>query len=75
MGYTVILEQEPDGGYVISVPALPGCVSQGDTRDEAISNIREAIVLYIEHLRSRNEDIPKEVSTEHVEIDDRDFGT
>ena len=38
MRYTVILEQESDGGYVASVPALPGCVSQGDTRDEVMKN-------------------------------------
>ena len=48
MGYTVILEREPDGGYVVSVPALPGCITQGDTRDEALANIREAIEVYIE---------------------------
>jgi len=43
--YTVVLEQEEDGGYVVSVPALPGCVSQGDTRTEALNNVREAIEL------------------------------
>ena len=48
MQYTVILEQEPDGGCVAVVPSLPGCVSQGDTREEAMANIREAIDLYIE---------------------------
>jgi len=48
MGYTVILEQEADGGYVVHTPALPGCVSQGDTREEALANIREAIQLYVE---------------------------
>lgn len=41
MRYTVVLEQEPDGGYVASVPALAGCVSQGDTRAEALANILE----------------------------------
>ena len=46
--YTVILEKEADGGYVAMVPALSGCVSQGDTRDEVIVNIREAAELYIE---------------------------
>ena len=40
MGYTVILEQEPDGGYVAHVPVLPGCVSQGETREEALVNIQ-----------------------------------
>jgi antitoxin HicB len=48
MRYTVILEREEDGGYVAVVPALPGCVSQGDTRDEAVRNVREAADLYIE---------------------------
>jgi predicted RNase H-like HicB family nuclease len=48
MNYPVILEQEPDGGYVAVVPALPGCVTQGDTRDEALTNVREAIGVYIE---------------------------
>jgi predicted RNase H-like HicB family nuclease len=42
MRYTVILEQEPDGGFVASVPALPGCVSWGDNRAQALRNIREA---------------------------------
>ncbi len=40
MRYTIILERESDGGYVASVPALPGCVSQGDNRDEAMTNIQ-----------------------------------
>ena len=48
MGYTVILEREPDGGYEVHAPSLPGCVSQGDTREEALANIREAMELYIE---------------------------
>ena len=48
MRYTVILEREADGGYVAIVPALPGCVSQGDTHDEVMKNIREAADLYIE---------------------------
>ena len=47
MRYTVVLEQEPDGGYVVSVPTLPGCVSQGDNRQDALRNIREAIALAI----------------------------
>ena len=69
MRYTVILEQEPDGGYVASVPALPGCVSQGDNRDEALSNIREAIDLYVEDCRDAGDPIPKEVGKEFIEVD------
>jgi predicted RNase H-like HicB family nuclease len=45
--YTVVLEQEPDGGYSVHVPALPGCASQGDTLEEALANIREAAELYL----------------------------
>src|SRR6266567_7136822 len=48
MRYTVILQKEDDGGYVVTVPILPGCVSQGDTRAEALRNIEEAIELYVE---------------------------
>ena len=58
MRYTVVLEKEPDGGYVASVPALPGCVSQGDTRAEALSNIREAIAVYLEDCRETGELVP-----------------
>ncbi|CAI1492299.1 HicB-like domain-containing protein [Thermococcus nautili] len=44
----VVLEPQPEGGYVAYVPALPGCVSQGETVEEALKNIREAIELYLE---------------------------
>jgi predicted RNase H-like HicB family nuclease len=69
MRYTVVLEQEPDGGYVVSVPALPGCVSQGDTRGEALSNIREAIALYLEDCRDAGDPIPIEAGKEFVEVE------
>ena len=68
MKYTVVLEREPDGGFVASVPLLPGCVSQGDNRDEAITNIREAIELYVEDCRSAGDPIPQEDSREYVEL-------
>ena len=60
MRYTVILEQEADGGYVATVPALPGCVSQGDTRDEVMRNIREAADLYIEDCIAAGDPVPTE---------------
>jgi predicted RNase H-like HicB family nuclease len=44
----IILEPSDEGGYTASVPTLPGCVSEGDTREEALANIREAIELYLE---------------------------
>jgi predicted RNase H-like HicB family nuclease len=68
MRYTVILEQEPDGGYVATVPALPGCVSQGDTRDEAMKNIREATDLYIEDCIAAGDPVPTEAGREYFEI-------
>lgn len=69
MSYTVILERETDGGYVASVPALPGCVSQGDTRQEVLDNIREAIQLYIEDCLDAGDPVPQEVGKEFVEIE------
>ena len=69
MRYTVVLEQEHDGGFVVSVPALPGCVSQGHTRAEALANIREAIALYIEDCREAGDLIPTEVGKEFIELE------
>ncbi|MDA8143869.1 MAG: type II toxin-antitoxin system HicB family antitoxin [Thermoplasmatales archaeon] len=68
MKYTVILEPQEEGGYTVTVPALPGCISEGDTREEAIENIKDAISGYIESLRKHGEPIPAEVSVE-VPID------
>ena len=48
MKLKIILEPSEEGGYTVYAPSLPGCISQGDTRDEALSNIREAIKLYLE---------------------------
>jgi predicted RNase H-like HicB family nuclease len=67
--YTAILVPEADGGFVVTVPALPGCVSQGDTRDEALRNIREAIAVYIEDCRAAGEELPTEAGREVVEIE------
>lgn len=69
MRYTVVLEQEPDGGYVVSVPALPGCVSQGDSRHEALANIREAIGLYLDDCRDAGDPVPIEAGREFVEVE------
>ena len=74
LGYTVVLEAEKDGGFVVSVPALPGCFTQGESRDEALKNVREAIAAYVEDLRARGEEIPVEVKTEteYLELSVRD---
>jgi len=56
--YGVVLAPEEDGGYSVAVPALPGCVSQGRTREEALSMIREAIELYLESLEAHGDPTP-----------------
>ena len=48
MKLQVILEPSEEGGFTVFVPSLPGCISEGDSRDEALSNIKEAIALYLE---------------------------
>lgn len=54
MNLRVVLRPDPeDGGYVVSCPALPGCHSQGETVEEALSNIREAIALCLDALNDR----------------------
>jgi predicted RNase H-like HicB family nuclease len=58
MQYTVIFEHEADGGYHATVPVLSGCHSQGETLDEAVANITEAICVYIESLRAHGEAVP-----------------
>ena len=47
MKYTIILEPQEEGGYTVTVPALPGCISEGDAKEEAIENIKDAISGYI----------------------------
>jgi len=68
MKYTVILQREDDGGYVVTVPVLPGCVFQGDTREEALRNIEEAIEIYLEDVKAAGETIPSEEGREYVEV-------
>ncbi len=68
MRYTVILHKEEDGGYVATVPVLPGCVSQGDTRDEAPKNIEEAIEVYLEDVRAAGEPVPVEDRCKFFEL-------
>lgn len=58
--YSVYYEEASEGGYVASVPALPGCHTQGETLEEAERNIIEAIALYLESLAARGETIPEE---------------
>ncbi|PSB19122.1 type II toxin-antitoxin system HicB family antitoxin [Phormidesmis priestleyi ULC007] len=56
--YRVLIEADEDGMYVAEVPTLPGCISQGQTRAEAIENIKEAIAAYLESLDAYGEPVP-----------------
>ncbi len=56
--YTAIFESdEHEGGYTVTIPSLPGCISEGDTFEKALENIKEAASLYLEVMRSNKEDI------------------
>ncbi len=68
MRFRVILEPDEDGVFVAQVPALPGCISQGTTRAEALKNVQEAIEGYLESLREHNEPIPPSIDEEVVEV-------
>ncbi|MCI0553041.1 MAG: type II toxin-antitoxin system HicB family antitoxin [Anaerolineae bacterium] len=48
MRFKIVLEESDEGGYTAYVPSLPGCISEGDTKEEALKNIQEAIELYLE---------------------------
>lgn len=68
MRYRVLIEQDEDGVYVAEVPALPGCMSQGKTRSEAIANIKEAIAGYLQSLQAHGEPVPPSITEELVEV-------
>lgn len=68
MKFRVIIEQDEDGMFIAECPSLPGCISQGKTRQEALQNIKEAIEGYLESLQKHNEPIPPSITEEIVEI-------
>ena len=68
MKYRVLIEQDEEGVFVAEVPSLPGCISQGETRAQALENIKEAIKGYLESLEAHNEPVPPTISEEIVEI-------
>lgn len=57
--YKVVLEEQEEGGFVAYVPTLPGCATQGETRDETMNNIKEAISVYVESIRDRELPLPQ----------------
>jgi predicted RNase H-like HicB family nuclease len=66
--YRVLIEQDEDGVFVAECPLLPGCISQGHTRGQAVANIKDAIAGYLENLRRHNEPIPPSIWEATVEV-------
>jgi antitoxin HicB len=67
--FRVILEPNESGGYTVTVPILPGCISEGDNKKEALANIKEAIELYVESLQADGEPIPAEDDVEEAVVE------
>jgi predicted RNase H-like HicB family nuclease len=65
MNIVVVIEPSEEGGYTVTVPSLPGCISEGDTREQALINIREAIALYLEPV---DDDVSFSPEAEQLEI-------
>jgi predicted RNase H-like HicB family nuclease len=68
MKYRVLFEQDEDGVFVATCPALPGCVSQGRTRAEAAANIREAIEGYLLSLKKHGDPVPPSIQEDVIEV-------
>jgi antitoxin HicB len=68
MKYRVLIETDEEGWFVAECPTLPGCISQGKTREEAINNIRDAIGGYLESLRKHGDPIPPPITEEVIEV-------
>jgi len=68
MKYRIIIEEDEDRTFAVECPSLPGCISQGKTRKEAIENIQDAIRGYLESLNKHDEPIPPPIDEEIVEV-------
>jgi len=66
--FRVLIEKDEDGVFVAEVPSLPGCISQGKTRNEAVRNVQEAIAAYLESLKAHGEPIPPSIDEEVVDV-------
>lgn len=67
--YRVLFEQDEDGKFTATVPELPGCISKGNTRDEALKNVKVAIEAYIESLEKHDEPVPPSIHEEIVTVE------
>jgi antitoxin HicB len=64
--YSIVVDPDPDSGYTVTVPALPGCITQGETIEECLAQAHEAIALYLADLAASGDPIPEE--TEHPQL-------
>lgn len=69
MRFRVVIEPDEDGKFVAHCPTLPGCWSQGDSREEAKINITDAITAYLPSLKKNGDPIPPPISEEIIEVD------
>lgn len=67
--FRVIIETDEDGVYVAQCPNLPGCVSQGETREKALENIKDAVEGYIASLKKHGEPLPPSIEEEYIEAE------
>lgn len=61
--FTAVFEPAEEGGYVVTIPSLPGCVTEGDTLEEAVEMAKDAISAYVESLKKHKQPLPKESSS------------
>ncbi len=73
--FLVYLEPAEEGGYIVSAPALPGCVTQGETKEEALAMIQDAIRGYVASLRKHGESLPFGYEVGEVEVVEVEVGT
>ena len=66
MQYSVVVHQAEEGGFWVEVPALPGCYSQGESLEETLENVREAIGLYLEVIRDEGRDAPQDADVVYL---------
>ncbi len=66
--FHIYLQPAEEGGYIVSAPALPGCVTQGDTKEEAIAMIKDAIAGYLESLKKHGEPLPLGIADAEIEL-------
>ncbi len=68
INFTVVLEEAEEGGYTVTVPALPGCISEGDTYEEALVNITDAIQLYLRAVAKEVQQLKKGKKLRFAEV-------